>query len=612
MRATRLAIALAAAFAASASADEVHQFRRPEVDAAFARGAPLLENEAYKIHASRRSEPGIAEVHELDTDILYVREGSAVLVTGGSVREPHEIAPHEIRGPEIAGGKERAIAPGDVVTVPHGVPHWFKSVSGPLIYYVVKVTDGGRTAGTSAETPEGEPLAVVDLATREGVDLVKGTWRYHDAELVAAKHRAPDAEGQPTGKPVSTFAIEPRAGWADYDDSKWPAIAPDSLAQRRGNGRVSFGWYRIAVEVPDQIGGVATAGRTLVFETTVDDYAEVWVDGEIARGLGQRGGSVVAGWNAPNRLVIARNAKPGQRIQIALFGGNGPLSDPPANFVWVRSARLELRDADFTGPRAVAPQEVNIAVERIDAALDAIVPANPKLYKIAEGFQFTEGPVWVKDGGYLLFSDPNANRIYRYDPAGSGALTVFREHSGYEGSDIAEYGQPGSNGLVLDPRGRLVIAEHGRHRIGRLDAIAPAADETVLADNFEGRRLNSPNDLVYRSDGTLFFSDPPFGLPRFFDDPRKQLPWSGVYSLNGHGIQLATKDLSGPNGVAFSPDEKFLYVTNWDPKKKVVMRYEAQPDGTLRNGRVFFDMTSAPGEEALDGIEVDRQGNLYV
>src|SRR5207248_4047940 len=122
----------------------------------------------------------------------------------------------------------------------------------------------------------------------------------------------------------------------------------------------------------------------------------------------------------------------------------------------------------------------------------------------------------------------------------------------------------------------------------------------------------SPNDLVFRSDGTLFFSDPPFGLPRFFEDPRKELAWSGVYALNAHGLKLATQDLTGPNGVAFSPDEKFLYVTNWDVKKKVVMRYEANTDGTLSNGTVFFDMTSAPGEEALDGLKVDQQGNLYV
>jgi gluconolactonase len=465
-------------------------------------------------------------------------------------------------------------------------------------------------SASRARSEPGAPLAVVDLATHEGAALVQGTWRYRDAQIVPVQHRAPDAQGQPTGPAVSTFAIEPRAGWADYDDASWPAIAPESLAQRRGNGRLSFAWYRIAIVVPDRVGSVATAGTTLAFEAVVDDYAEIWVDGELARSLGQRGGSVVAGWNAPNRVVLARGVKPGQRIQIALFGGNGPLSDPPANFIWVRSARLEFLASDGPAARAVTPEEVNVEVERLDPALDAIVPANPKLYKVAEGFQFTEGPVWVRDGGYLLFSDPNANRIYRYDPAGDGALSVFRERSGYDGADLAEYTQPGSNGLALDKQGRLTICEHGRHRISRIDKSGAPAE--LLADRYEGKRLNSPNDLVYRSDGTLFFTDPPFGLPRFFDDPRKELAWSGVYSFDGKQLRLAARDLAGPNGIAFSPDERFLYVTNWDPAHKVVMRYEALPDGSLRNGRVFFDMTSAPGSEALDGMKVDRDGNLYV
>ena len=133
-----------------------------------------------------------------------------------------------------------------------------------------------------------------------------------------------------------------------------------------------------------------------------------------------------------------------------------------------------------------------------------------------------------------------------------------------------------------------------------------------MADRYEGKRLNSPNDLVYRSDGTLYFTDPPFGLPKFFDDPRKEFPYSGVFSLHEGKLQLIANELKGPNGIAFSPDEKYLYVTNWDEKKKVIMRYESQPDGTVSNGMVFFDMTSAPGEDALDGMKVDQRGNLYV
>jgi gluconolactonase len=207
----------------------------------------------------------------------------------------------------------------------------------------------------------------------------------------------------------------------------------------------------------------------------------------------------------------------------------------------------------------------------------------------------------------LLFSDPNSNRIYKY--TSDGKLSVFREKSGYAGADIAEYGQPGSNGLTLDSEGRLTINEHGNRRVVRLEK---NGEVTVLADRYQGKRLNSPNDLVYRSDGALYFTDPPFGLPRFFEDQRKELSFSGVFCLFKGELKLVSKDFTGPNGLAFSPDEKYLYVGNWDEKKKIVMRYEVQPDGSLENGQVFFDMTGAPGEDALDGLKVDRMGNVYV
>jgi gluconolactonase len=134
----------------------------------------------------------------------------------------------------------------------------------------------------------------------------------------------------------------------------------------------------------------------------------------------------------------------------------------------------------------------------------------------------------------------------------------------------------------------------------------------VLADRYQGKRLNSPNDLVYRSDGALYFTDPPFGLPAFHDDPRRELDVTGVYCLIGGELKLVASELTGPNGVAFSPDERFLYVTNWDPAHKVVMRYRVAADGRLGAGEVFFNMTGAPGEEALDGVKVDRAGNLFV
>jgi gluconolactonase len=135
---------------------------------------------------------------------------------------------------------------------------------------------------------------------------------------------------------------------------------------------------------------------------------------------------------------------------------------------------------------------------------------------------------------------------------------------------------------------------------------------TELAARYQGKRLNSPNDLVYRRNGDLYFTDPPFGLPRFFDDPRKETSWSGVYGIVRGKLRLLGTDLRGPNGIAFSPDEKYLYVGDWDEKKKVVMRYEVAPDGSLARGSVFFDMTAARGEDAIDGIKVDERGNVYV
>jgi gluconolactonase len=454
--------------------------------------------------------------------------------------------------------------------------------------------------------PDSRPEAMVNLMTDDGASLMQARWRYSDTRIVEVDFKSPGADGQPTGRPVKTYDYLPHAGGADFDDSGWETISPGSLDQRRSTGRLSFNWYRTRITIPEKIAGFSTLGSTVVFETSVDDYAEVWVDGELARAPGQRGGSVVAGWNAPNRLVIGRDVRPGQKIQLAIFGANGPLSNPPTNFIWMRSARVDFYRGT-RGPVAITPAEVNVEVVRKDPGIDEIVGPNPKLYKLAEGFQFTEGPVWRRDAGYLVFSDPNANTQYKY--TSDGELSVFRHPSGYSSADIREYGQPGSNGLAVDRDGRLTINEHGNRRVTRLE---PDGSLTVLADRHDGKRLNSPNDLVYRSDGTLFFTDPPFGLPKFFDDPRKELPYSGVYSLNDGKLRLVAKDLTGPNGIAFSPDEKYLYVTNWDEKKKVVMRYETHGNGTVSNGQVFFDMTGAPGEDALDGVKVDERGNLYV
>jgi len=287
---------------------------------------------------------------------------------------------------------------------------------------------------------------------------------------------------------------------------------------------------------------------------------------------------------------------------------NGPISAHPDTYIWVRSATL-----DFYAPgrldRALA---VPLQVERKDPALETAVPAGATMERLADGFTFTEGPVWVPDrgrmgGGYLLFSDPDNNVIYRMSPWGE--VSVYLTHSGYAGEDTGLYRQAGSNGRGLDSEGRLTFAQHGNRRVARLERNGLT---TVLADRFEGRRLNSPNDLVYRSDGALFFTDPPFGLPKVHEDPRRELPHSGVYSVKDGKVRLVAADLRGPNGLAFSPEERFLYVGNWDEKRKVVQRYPVHADATLGAGEPFHDFTRVAGEDAIDGLKVDRRGNVYV
>jgi gluconolactonase len=461
---------------------------------------------------------------------------------------------------------------------------------------------GLAIAQVTGDVPAARPDALVDLATRDGVRLLNGEWRYSDTRIVEIDHRAVGPDLKASGAPTRAYDIEPHAGGAGFDDRGWEVLDPAHLDARRSKGRLAFNWYRINITIPATVAAFETTGSTVVFEVVVDDYSEIWVDGQLPTVIGQAGGQLVKGFNAPNRVVISRDARPGQRIQLAIFGANGPLSEPPPNFIWIRSATLQFYKPGRVGAGVKAVADVL----RLDPAIDAVVPRDATIEKLAGGFGFTEGPVWSPEG-FLLFSDPNENRIYRWSP--DGQVSVYRTNSGYTGMDIAEYKQPGSNGLTIDREGRLTILEQGNRRVTRLEKNGTL---TVLADRYEGRRLNSPNDLVYKSDGALYFTDPPFGLPNFFDDPRKELPYSGVFRVADNRLTLVAKDLSGPNGIAFSPDEQFLYVTNWDMAHKVVMRYEVTRDGGLTNGKVFFDMTDAPGEEALDGMKIDGAGNLFV
>ena len=450
----------------------------------------------------------------------------------------------------------------------------------------------------------GRPDAVVDLQAEAGVELVGGEWRYSDARVEEIGFVEVGAADDPLGPgetPNRTYDVLPHAEALGYDDSAWEVLAPAETMRRLSQGRVCFNWYRIAVTVPESVGDFDPTGSTVVFEVVVDDYAEVWVNGELPLVLGMHGGQVAAGFNAPNRVVLTRDARPGDRFEIAVFGINGPISASPHNYIWMRTATLDFYAAERANP--VEPAEVE--VERSSEALDVLIPADARLERVAGGFEFTEGPVWSPEGA-LLFSSPNTNAIYRWDPRGE--VTVLRSKSGYTGTDIGRYFQPGSNGLTFSPEGLLTICQHGNRRVIRVN---PHGDTIVLADSFDGKRLNSPNDLVYRSDGTLYFTDPPFGLPETFDDPDKELEFSGVFRARDGEVVLLTDELEGPNGIAFSPDERHLYVGNWDLERKVVMRYEVDEAGGLSGGEAFCDLTDAPGEDAIDGIKVDQAGNVY-
>jgi gluconolactonase len=264
----------------------------------------------------------------------------------------------------------------------------------------------------------------------------------------------------------------------------------------------------------------------------------------------------------------------------------------------------------LAGPTAAqkAPYPTLGTIERKDPAFDKLVPKDAVVEKLADGFAWAEGPVWMRDGGYLLFSDIPNNTIFKWQE-GAG-ISAFMKPSGYTGSK-PRGGEPGTNGLLVDAEGRLVMMEHGDRRVSRLEK---DGKKTTLADRYMGKRLSSPNDGVFKSNGDLYFTDPPYGLEKNWDDPARELDFCGVYRLAKDGtLTLLTKDMSRPNGIAFSPDEKTLYVANSDPKKAVWMAFDVKADGTLGEGRVFFDSTEWVGKKPglPDGMKVDQAGNLF-
>ena len=262
-----------------------------------------------------------------------------------------------------------------------------------------------------------------------------------------------------------------------------------------------------------------------------------------------------------------------------------------------------------TGPETT---EVEVGVERLSAELDRLVSPDAQLEVLGEGYKWSEGPLWLPSLDLLIFSDVPENKIY-YWKEGEG-VQLYLQPSGYTGDESPT--REGSNGLLLDPEGRLVLCQHGDRRVARMEAPLdePAADFSTIVDRYEGKRFNSPNDLVYDSRGNLYFTDPPYGLPQQAEDPERELDHHGVYRLGADGqLTLLTDELSRPNGIALSPDEKTLYVANSDPERAIWMAYDLSAEGQISNGRVLFDATErVPDEPGLpDGLKVDKEGYLF-
>lgn len=250
-------------------------------------------------------------------------------------------------------------------------------------------------------------------------------------------------------------------------------------------------------------------------------------------------------------------------------------------------------------------------IERKDPAFDALIPKDTIIEILAGGFDWSEGPVWVKEkaGDHLLFSDIPKNMIWKW--SAKDGLKEFLKPSGYTGKDKFTGKEPGSNGLALDKSGTLILCQHGDRRLSKL----VDGKFVTLVDKFEGKRLNSPNDLAIKKNGDIYFTDPPYGLPEQMKDKGKELDFQGVYRLDTKGkLTLLTKEMTRPNGIAFSPDEKTLYVANSDPELSIWKSFAVKDDGTLGEAKVFFDTTQLVKDKKPglpDGMKVDKDGNVF-
>ena len=253
------------------------------------------------------------------------------------------------------------------------------------------------------------------------------------------------------------------------------------------------------------------------------------------------------------------------------------------------------------------PHTLVAKIERLDPAFDKLVAPGATIEKLAEGFRWSEGPVW-HDGG-VVFSDVLANTAYRWKP-GAAQAEIYLRPSGLMSAQPG-FRETGSNGLARDAQGRLLLAQHGERRVARFEN----GTFTTVADKFEGKRFNSPNDLAVRKSGEIYFTDPPYGLEGIDKSPLREIPFHGVYRVAPDGkVSLVTKNIAYPNGIAFSPDQKHLYVAVSDSAATRVVAFDVKSDGTVANERVFFNaqpLKEKGGKGLCDGLKVDRAGNLW-
>lgn len=252
--------------------------------------------------------------------------------------------------------------------------------------------------------------------------------------------------------------------------------------------------------------------------------------------------------------------------------------------------------------------------ERTDTALNAVVSPDARIEILAEGYEWTEGPLWMESQQMLLFSDVPKNTIYKWTEEKGAEVYLFP--SGYTGSTPSQSKEPGSNGLTLDNEGRLVLCQHGDRRVARMNAPLdkPSPSFITIADRFDGKRFNSPNDVVFATNGNLFFTDPPYGLPQQENDPAREISFQGIYRVSTDGrVSLFVDSLTRPNGIAITPDQKTMIVANSDPGKAVWYAFDLNKNHAATNARIFYDATANTKTESglPDGLKIDKQGNIF-